>query len=422
MSDARSTETLVVGAGLAGLTAASILVRGGRAVTLVDPRRPGGRARTKAESGFALNDGPHALYARGRAAAELTALGVDLAGAAPAGPNRIWHDGDDHPLPAGPLGLATTPLLSVRSKLAAARLFGSIGRGPDPAADGATLDEWLDRRRAPDDLRGLVEVMVRLTTYAHAPTTMSASAARSQLHLAQRGVRYLHGGWQRLVDGLLDRLPDDVLRCAEVTSLGRDGGRWRAATTAGDVLAEQVVLAAGGPEVATRLAGEDPGWIEGAGPPVRAACLDLGVAGRPPRSVGLLVSTEAPCYGSVHGPPADLAPDGATLAGLVRHLAPHERLDAADARAELDRHARRMGLEPSTAVVDRYLHRMTVAHGTPLADRPRPTGDELAPVGLRCAGDWVGATGADGNVPLLADAAVGSGADAARAILRRCAR
>jgi hypothetical protein len=70
-------------------------------------------------------------------------------------------------------------------------------------------------------------------------------------------------------------------------------------------------------------------------------------------------------------------------------------------------------------VEQRYLHLMTVAHGTPqaatggLAGRP-PVSVTGRP-GLFVAGDWVGPTG------LLADAAVASGRAAAQQAVARAA-
>ncbi|HEX5502261.1 MAG TPA: FAD-dependent oxidoreductase, partial [Thermomicrobiales bacterium] len=56
----------VVGGGLAGLTAALYLARGGRAVTLFEKAHDlGGRAITEESEGYYFNLGPRALYRRG---------------------------------------------------------------------------------------------------------------------------------------------------------------------------------------------------------------------------------------------------------------------------------------------------------------------------------------------------------------------
>ena len=53
-------DTIVVGAGLAGLTTATYLARAGHHVTLAEKSKdPGGRAITDTKDGFALNRGIH---------------------------------------------------------------------------------------------------------------------------------------------------------------------------------------------------------------------------------------------------------------------------------------------------------------------------------------------------------------------------
>ena len=58
----KQIDVAVIGGGIAGLTAAAYLARGGRKVTLFEKAKAiGGRARSTAYEGFWLNQGPHAL-------------------------------------------------------------------------------------------------------------------------------------------------------------------------------------------------------------------------------------------------------------------------------------------------------------------------------------------------------------------------
>ena len=57
---------MVIGAGLAGLTAAATAARAGRPVVVVEAHAAGGRARTDERSGYRFNQGPHALAGAAR--------------------------------------------------------------------------------------------------------------------------------------------------------------------------------------------------------------------------------------------------------------------------------------------------------------------------------------------------------------------
>ncbi len=411
-------DVVVVGGGLAGLTAAAKLARAGRSVTLFDSRKkPGGRARSNEVDGFVLNEGPHALYRTGRAAEVLGSLGIQPDGAAPPiERSSVVARSEVHDLPTNPLELIRSRVLTGRAKAAAASIFPALQFGRDRRATDLTLAEWLDRRKAPPDLRAMIETYVRLATYSNAPEFVSAPAALAQVALAVRGVWYLHGGWQQLVDALVDRATAagvEFRRRTVVSGLARDGASWVATSDDDPVAATDVVIAASGPQTATRLAGQDPGWVDGAGPPSRVTALDVGFAGEPERPI--LLSMDEPIYASTHAPTARLAPDGCSLVSAMRYLRFDERPEKEAARAELEQHVEAMGVPDWTN--DRFLHTMTASHGIPMARIPRPTGLELGGDGIWACGDWT--AGSNGAGAFLSDAAVGSAADVAAAILRR---
>jgi phytoene dehydrogenase-like protein len=417
-------DTAIIGGGLAGLAAACVLAGAGRSVAVIESGSLGGRARSSERDGFTLNEGPHALYRAGHATRVLRSLGIEPEGGdPPLERSMAWTGGTAYPLPVTPLALLRSKMLGARGKLAAARIASALQSGHDGAAPGLALSEWLDHKRVTTNVRAMVETYVRLSTYTNAPDTVSAEAAIRQLALAGHGVWYLHRGWQQLVDGLVD-----VAICrgvalrtgTPVTALTTDG-RDHALETGGrggDIVAGNVLIAGLSPGAATRIVGVDPGWSEAAGPASDVACLDVGLTAQP--TVPIMLSMDEPLYGSVHSPPARLAPEGAALLGVMRYLRPDEELDRDEARRSLWLHAERMGAERSEATWERFLRRMTASHGMPRARTNRPTGAELADRGIWVAGDWVGGpvdTGAQ-----LADAAVASAESAARAILRRRVR
>jgi phytoene dehydrogenase-like protein len=412
-------DVAVVGGGVAGLSAAAVAARAGSTVVVVEVGTVGGRARTTERDGFRLNQGPHALYLGGAFQQLLTSLGISRPGGSPPLERaRAWLDGRIHHLPIGGASLLRSGILGPRGKVAFARLMGQLGRFDAASLAGSSVEEWIAGERLPADAAQLLRTLVRLATYVDAPEQLSAGVAVEQLRLAGAGVRYLDRGFQEAVDGLAAVARTNgatVCQGRRVTAVRPDGADWVVVTEDAEIAATTVVLAAGGPAHAARLLGEDPaGWAEAAGPPVEAACLDLGLrrAADPP----ILLGVDEPLYLSTHAPAAVLAPDEHALVAVMRYLAPGESLDPDTARRQLQEHAARAGVREGDVVLERYLHRMTVAYGMPLATSAGLAGRPSVAVpgrpGLFVAGDWVGDTG------LLSDAAAASGA--AAAVAARC--
>jgi hypothetical protein len=298
----------------------------------------------------------------------------------------------------------------VRGKAALAKLQLRLGKLQPGALAGRSVAGWVADQ--PADVRRVVETLVRLTCYVNAPEQLDAGAFVAQMQLAvSGGVRYLDGGWATVTAALHERLA-----ARGVTVVERQARRVRAhddgvTIDLGDGALEvgAAVLATGGPATAARLLGIDlpAGWDL---TPVEASCLDLWTA-RPPEG-SVVLDPDRHLYLSTHAPVADLAPDGVTLVSLFHYLPAGE--GPADHDTELALllgHAARAGLAGDAIVGRRYLHRMTVAHGFPLAER-RGAGPGVEVPGVPrvfVAGDWLDA-GA-----MLADASAASGREAAGA-------
>ena len=186
-----------------------------------------------------------------------------------------------------------------------------------------TVDEWIAARKLPDDAAALVHVLVRVSTYANAPELLDAGAVVQQLQRALKGVRYLDGGWQGMVDGVAATAAAagaEITDHVAVDRIVRAGDGWALSTAAGEVRARSVVLAAGGPRVAARLLGVELSAFGDPGPEARATCLELGLD--TPPDIPVLFSTDAPLYFSTHMPPARLGPAGTTVVHVAKYLAP----------------------------------------------------------------------------------------------------
>ena len=183
---ASPASALVVGGGPAGLAAANHLLDAGFAVTLLEARAGlGGRAASDVVDGFTLNQGPHAFYLGGAARTELAALGIDP-------PGRV-------PMPADPASCAPTAPRAPCWPRPPLRVMARALRARPEALT------WHVGGRLGSATTRSARALPHIATYTGPLERLSADAPVLQLRAVLRGVRYLHGGWQSLVDALTTR-------------------------------------------------------------------------------------------------------------------------------------------------------------------------------------------------------------------------
>ena len=331
-------------------------------------RRPGGACwrrtspaagpRRPSATGYHLNQGPHALYLGGPAEAVLRELGVDYprpaAGRAVLRPPRattceLW--------PVSASTLARSGLLSARGKL---RFGNALRRHPEarrrrPRPRDGGGSGW-PASTCPPTPTPCSRSVTRVGTYSNAFDHLSADAAITQLQMvADHGVLYLDGGWQRLVDGLraaaigrgVEVRTHATVRAGARRATGRGRGRRRRRCAA-----RAVVVAAGGPDVAARLLGVDGAWADRLGPPSlvsRARSRPVRPGTRPASSWAS--TSRSTCRPTARRPTS--RPAGRTLVSLgrVRAARRHDRRrrrqgDAAGPRRRRRRRRRRHRDEP----------------------------------------------------------------------------
>ncbi|MCB0976980.1 MAG: FAD-dependent oxidoreductase [Acidimicrobiales bacterium] len=406
------TDVAVVGSGLAGMVAAVDAARAGAAVTLIEARTAvGGRARSERHDGFVVNQGAHALYRTGAALPILADLGVRWTGRRPRVLGSGWLAGGRRSSMArlAPIGGTRGLAALVRAATSGREVERSRGRN---------MADWLAEQ--PERARPALWALIRTATYQADMDGSDAHAILTQFRRGARGVYYLDGGWQTLVDGLAKVVDAEGVRRleAKASAVRPVDGRWAVDVPGGSVVASSVVLATGGPTDAERLLGDlSPTvsrWARVA-EPVKASTLEVLLSAKPKRRPGAYAVDE-PVYNVDAAATCRVAPDGGALVHCLfyepdRHpdLDPRARMEAA-----LD--VWQPGWRDRVVdVVERK--RMVVAHDrprlAPAADLPSVVVPDLD--GVFLAGDAITTHG------LLADAAVSSGREAGRAAARHCA-
>jgi phytoene dehydrogenase-like protein len=405
-------DVAVVGGGLGGLTAATLLARRGLRVELLERATDlGGRAATQLRDGFCFNEGAHALYRGGAAARVLRRLGVKWQGRRPPRSGLAVQADRVHGLPLTLRALLSTTLLSWSSKAQGARIMASLGAYDTHALAAVPWSQWAAAEVPDPTMRATLETFVRVSTYANAPSLVSAGATLDQLRLSSgAGVDYVDGGWTTLVSAISHaaRTAGAVLRpstkvdCAVQTPRG-----WSVSTDAGKVECRALVLATGPVAARSIVASDAIARASLAAIPAKAACLDVGLRHLPDPDATFALGVDRPLYLSVHSRTARVAPPGHALVSTMKYLAPGEPSDPERDLAELESLLDRLQPGWQQHVVERrWLPSMTAssalvtAAGGGAQGRPRPRVPD-APA-LWIAGDWVGPEG------MLLDASLAS--------------
>jgi phytoene dehydrogenase-like protein len=248
---AASVDVAIVGAGLAGLTAARDLSDAGYEVCLVEASdAPGGRVRTDRVDGLLLDRGFQLLnpsYPRVKRDVDVDALRL-----LPFDAGAMVAQGRDRTVIAdprrSPRDLGSTlrlPVGSIRNKIAAARWLAELGFGPASRIKGRRDVELAERLRD----RGVDGELVQRVLGPF----LAGVLADDELHTSARLVELLlrsfvrgtpslpEAGMQALPDQLAARLPAGLLHLN--TTVHSATGH-RIETTSGGVTARAVIVAA----------------------------------------------------------------------------------------------------------------------------------------------------------------------------------
>jgi len=284
-------EVSVIGAGIAGLTAAHRLRQAGHEVRVLEAQaEAGGNIRTIASDGFRMEIGPHSFMGSSEYVWRLTcelAMESAVEPAQASSRNRyIYRDGRLHPLPLGVGSFLRTPLLSWRAKSRLA-LEPFI---PGGAKDDDTAWEFFCRRFGAEAATYIMSPFVS-GIYAGDVKQLGARAAfakfwqfekesgsmilgavkymrakRKRLMLEgiapRRGLFSFHGGLGRLTDRLSQSLGDRLQTGAHVESLRFAGNRFFVRANGQQCHGDAVILAVPPQPAAGILAAALPGVVD----------------------------------------------------------------------------------------------------------------------------------------------------------------
>lgn len=411
-------DAAVVGGGLTGLTVAVYLARAGKSVIVFEKESVlGGSAQTVKMNGALFNLGPHAMYEGGAALRILSELGC-------------LPDGG-YASKGSMIGILQGKIVEVPNDLTPeesrewSAMMGGIGQIDTESIRSVSLRKWVDDNILHERVRLLFLAMCRQWTYCDAMDVMSAGFAIRQGQLAGKGVRYVEGGWQTVVDdlrGAAAKAGADIVvgngarqilienGCVEGVKLSDDS----------EIKVSAVIAATGPHEVCRLVQGAERmsigRWKEESRP-LYAACLDVALKQFPCPERVFALGLDEPLYFSKHSGPVKLSDNGALVLHAMRY---NDNDNLRDERADEKALFDLMDLlEPGwekEVVAMRFSPNVLVGydsrtiHHNGAGPAPGPVVPEVQ--GLYVAGDWVGAEGR------LADAGMASAKQAIEEVLR----
>jgi phytoene dehydrogenase-like protein len=420
------TDVVVIGGGMAGLSAACYLARAGKAVTLFEKASNlGGRAATQKYDEYCFNRGGHAFYT-GRAASEvLQELGVTYSYAIP---KKVFglQQNKLYPFPVNLPTLLRTNLLSASDKQELTRLFITLPRIKTREIARVSVQEWLERTIEHPQVRRLMAAFAQTNTYSAALDQVSAEifVARLQQSL-KHPVHYINGGWQTLVDTLRHAAEQAGVRIVSgmrVEAVAhRDGQVQGVHLRDGSFVQASAVIIAATPQDVTKLVddGNNPALrrIVDTIIPVQIACLDVALNSLPRSCYPVVQHLERPMFLSTQSLYARIAPQGGALIHTFKQLDPAHPTDPHEDERELEGMLDIVQPGWRDALVKRiFLPRIEAVGALPtvssggFAGRPGVSASGIA--NLYLAGDWIGDEG------YLVDASMASARQAARLVLQ----
>ena len=422
-------DVVVVGAGLAGLTAACYLARGGARVTVFEKASTiGGRASTQHHDGYRLNRGIHALYTGGAATAVLADLAIRYTGGSP----KVIHalrGGTFYTAPVGPISLFSTRLLTFADKLALMKLFLVIPGLKAEEFRHMSVQEWLDRNAHRPRVHELMASNARTLVYSAALDLVSAEVFVVKTQLALKNpVVYIDGGFETLVDGLrkaVEAAGGHIQTGSPVAAVEIENGRAHGIRfTDGSTRPASAVIIATSPRDALKLLNN------GDSEPLRAvverlvpahvACLDVVLSRLPNRQHTVVQDLERPRFLSTQSLYSRIAPEGGAIICTFKQLDPRRLGDPREDERDLEQllDISQPGWR-EVLIKRQYLPRIEAIGMLPTAKAGgyagRPHFGVPGVADLYLAGDWIG----EG---FLADPCMGSARQIAETLLAGGAR
>ncbi|NGQ95227.1 NAD(P)/FAD-dependent oxidoreductase [Brevibacillus sp. SYP-B805] len=198
-------DIVIVGGGLAGLSAAAYLSHKGKKVAVLERGVLGGRAVTLPIKGFHFNFGAHAIYGRDtsmlRYFEKELGLSIDWRDFQP---SKAKYDLGDEvtDVPANIQGLFRTKLLMGLDKVSFTFNILKTMLKLETGHPHLSIQKWLEKKEVAEDVREMMLTLASSNFFTKEPENIPSDVFfryYSRLFLTNKPVAYIGGGWQALI-------------------------------------------------------------------------------------------------------------------------------------------------------------------------------------------------------------------------------
>lgn len=231
-----SESVVVIGGGLAGLSAAARLAYNGYQVKLLEKApKLGGRAITIPLKGFNFNFGAHAIYARDKSILRKyqSEIGLQVDWKDFSASKAFYDLGSfTTPMPATLEGLLKTKVLDAENKVRFTyeilKTMSSIERGEE----GTPIGEYLQKES--DAVRDVMLTIASSNFFTNEPEKIPSPLFfryYKRLFATSRAVSYIGGGWQAIVQNFADIITEhngEIIPREKVTAIEMEGNQIKA--------------------------------------------------------------------------------------------------------------------------------------------------------------------------------------------------
>jgi phytoene dehydrogenase-like protein len=394
-------DAVVVGGGLAGLTAAIYLAKAKKSVILLEKgAQLGGYAQTTEKNGALFNFGPHAMYEGGAALRILDEL------------DCLPPGGYAKKTNSGLVGISQKKLIHMLTDLTSEEnqawvdLMSSIHQIDTQTISEISLKQWIEENIEYSRVKDFFYALCRQWSYCDNPNILSAGYVIRQGQLAGNGVRYIDKGWQTVIQRLAAKAKElgvEIHTSSKVDHVSHQNGLVEGVHFEDGVkLSTKNVVLALGPNEASRLVPESGkmslgAWKENSRP-LFAACLDVALKRLPRADHVFVIGLDQPIYYGVHSLSVSLSNNGSHVLHVLKYNDNKTNTDPKTDKKELMEILEL--IQPGwkeEVVATRFLPKILVANDTHTivhrgaGSAPYPSVPELK--GLYVSGDWVGQEG-----------------------------